>query len=71
MRDHDPQDLPLKTLRRQLDSAYLALQALDDDRLRVITERDNLRVECEQLKRELQLRSGFRMLLRAFSGRFR
>ena len=47
------QDLPVETLRRQLEAAYLALEALDNDRMRIVAERDNLKTECEQVKREL------------------
>lgn len=41
--DVGQQDLPAETLRRQLSQAYLALEALDEDRRRIIAERDSLK----------------------------
>ncbi len=41
-------DLPIETLRRQLSHAYLALEALDEDRRRIIAERDTLKRALEK-----------------------
>jgi chromosome segregation ATPase len=57
-------DLPIATLRRQLDAAYLALEALGKDRARIMMERDQLRSERDKLQASVKELQNEAVLLR-------